>query len=207
MYIMHVHCKIIRDFTCFSACEEYRISEMRDCTPHISRFRSLRRTAVVMQIPGWWAEAVFFSLRWSVCDTMVERRLRSVGALWVRSSMKSFHRNVWKPSTAVVRNGEGGERLSHRTEHSWSIFFKKCFHTRSASSLFLVIAPAIEGMWPLASSVPSGWRDSGSATGAPPWEAIYTYNGIQFGKSLIIVMTINDTHNLRKLGALFHCVA
>ena len=41
----------IKDFTCFSVCEEYRISEMRDCTLHISRFCSLRRTAVVMQIP------------------------------------------------------------------------------------------------------------------------------------------------------------
>lgn len=38
--------------TCFSQCEAYIITDIRDCTPHISLFLSFKRSATAVQIPG-----------------------------------------------------------------------------------------------------------------------------------------------------------
>ena len=140
--------------TCLSTWDEDRMREMRDCTPHISLFLSLRRTATVIQRPGPGVIGNIFLFLRSLWATIEKKTWKSVGAFCVRFSMSLFHSKVAYSSLEIRQKRDNGSERWLSTAHSDSNLFRNNCSTTSVRPLWSIIASASNGRWPVASAFP-----------------------------------------------------
>ena len=136
--------------TCLSTWEEYRRREMSECTPHISLFLSFTNTRIVS-----WINFLIVAVitMWRNC----RQQTKMIGAQWGSSTetLETCQHQPYEKVRLVLT-------CVDRVVHSWSVLSRKCCSTKLPSSLWLIIASAIEGMWPTANAAPSELVDSGS---------------------------------------------
>lgn len=134
--------------TCFSQWQEYIKTDTSDWRPHISRFRSLRRTATAAQIPGKCEAPTFLTFLRSLKETNVSRVWRSVGALDFNSLIKLSQLLLANAVTDIRLNRDVLSDVLHRLLHSWDRTFRRWVNTASCNRSDFIMASAIVGAWP-----------------------------------------------------------
>ena len=162
-------------------CEVKSTRESNVCRPTISRFRSFKRTATAVQMPGKWKLSRLRSFLESLRPTISFKSSNKRGDFASISPIYLDHVNSWNSLSGALRKEVGSARLQSAV-HSSSIRLNTLWTTTPHKPWWAMTALAMVSILPLASARPKRFREGSTEQ---------VYGGSRLGEDTIDYLKFN----------------